>query len=72
VSDEKLYAATFQNKQNPDVPRMRQWCEQYIGKTGLFLNPDMDHEIGILHHSGEVTFYFKSKEAYNWFMLRWG
>jgi hypothetical protein len=61
----------YKTKQYPNIPEMREWCEKDIGKTGLYLNPEMDHEVGVLHHSGEVTFYFKSEEAYNWFKLRW-
>lgn len=67
----KLYSVTIPNHDNPEIPKMRRWCQENIGKTAYYLNPDMDYEVGILHSSGEVTFYFKSAEAYNWFMLRW-
>jgi hypothetical protein len=77
--EDTLYEATFwakkedyKTKNYPDIPAMREWCEANIGKTGLYLNPDMDQEVSVLHHNGAVTFYFKTKEAYNWFILRWG
>jgi len=52
---------------------MREWCHENLGQTQLYLNSvDMDANIRILYNFGQVTFYFKSKEEYNWFMLRWG
>ena len=67
-----MYTVTFGKDQYHNIDKMRDWCEKHIGKTALYLNPDMDYKVGVMQVFGETTFYFKTKEAYNWFMLRWG
>lgn len=68
-----MWSVTFDKDEYHNVKQMREWCNKNLSQTQLYLNSvDMDANIRILYNFGQTTFYFKSKEEYNWFMLRWG
>ena len=67
------YIVNFRKDDYHKIKEMRDWCDQNLSKTSLYLaNGTSDDNIRVLQFFGETFFYFKSKEEYNWFILRWG
>lgn len=53
---------------------IRDWCRDTFGQIHYYNGDFTQSEapVSIQLWYGDVLFYFKSQEVYNWFMLRWG
>jgi len=63
------YKITFNRDRYHLYPKMADWCEKNIGQCWSAEGIETKWDLKIAF--GTTTYYFKHKEDYDWFRLRW-